>query len=230
MEGLLDVVGLRVAARGLGIERVEAGGGRAVLTFAPSTPVTPDRMLKMIAASRGALKLRKEYTVEARIPPSPGLRCATPSRSSWIPSDEAARSRGGCRCWLSLHGRGLLDPVLGAAARQEQAGAAGGGAGRAPSTSAPILTSRDQLHASEDVVDRVICVVNNDAITQYELDEAELYYLAETRERPSDGGRAQAASRPAPADLIENRIQLQQAEREKVGAEDSELRSRSTTS
>jgi hypothetical protein len=60
-----------VAARGLGIERVEAGGGRAVLTFAASTPVTPERMLKTIAASRGALKLRKEYTVEARIPAEP---------------------------------------------------------------------------------------------------------------------------------------------------------------
>ena len=43
----------------------------AVLTFAPSTPVTPERMLKTIAASRGALKLRKEYTVEARIPAEP---------------------------------------------------------------------------------------------------------------------------------------------------------------
>jgi transcription-repair coupling factor (superfamily II helicase) len=71
VEGLLDVVGLRVAARGLGIERVEAGGGRAVLTFAASTSVTPERMLKTIAASRGALKLRKEYTVEARIPAEP---------------------------------------------------------------------------------------------------------------------------------------------------------------
>ena len=66
-----DVVGLRVAARALGIERVEAGGGRAVLTFAASTPVTPSQMLKAIAASRGALKLRKEYTVEARIPAEP---------------------------------------------------------------------------------------------------------------------------------------------------------------
>ena len=34
-----------------------------------------------------------------------------------------------------------------------------------PFASAPILTSRDQLHDSEDGVDRVICVVNNDAIT-----------------------------------------------------------------
>jgi hypothetical protein len=53
------------------VERVEAGGGRAVLTFAPSTKVTPDRMLKAIAASRGGLVLRKEYTVEARIPAEP---------------------------------------------------------------------------------------------------------------------------------------------------------------
>jgi transcription-repair coupling factor (superfamily II helicase) len=71
VEGLLDVVGLRVAARELGIERVEVGGGRAVLTFAASTTVTPSLMLKTIAASRGALKLRKEYTVEARIPAEP---------------------------------------------------------------------------------------------------------------------------------------------------------------
>ncbi|HEX4993821.1 MAG TPA: peptidylprolyl isomerase [Methylomirabilota bacterium] len=92
-----------------------------------------------------------------------------------------------------------------------------------PSASAPILTSRDQLHASEDVVDRVICVVNNDAITQYELDEAELYYLAETRERPSDGEARKVLRTQLLQNLIENRIQLQQAEREKVVIEDAEL-------
>jgi transcription-repair coupling factor (superfamily II helicase) len=71
VEALMDVIGLRVAARALGVERVEAGGGRAVLTFAASTPVTPERMLKAIAASRGGLVLRKEYTVDARIPREP---------------------------------------------------------------------------------------------------------------------------------------------------------------
>jgi transcription-repair coupling factor (superfamily II helicase) len=71
VEALLDVVGLRVAARALGVERVEAGRGRAVLTFAPSTRVSPERVLQTIAASRGALALRKEYTVEARIPAEP---------------------------------------------------------------------------------------------------------------------------------------------------------------
>jgi peptidyl-prolyl cis-trans isomerase SurA len=92
-----------------------------------------------------------------------------------------------------------------------------------PPASAPILTARDQFHDSEDVVDRVICVVNNDAITQYELDEAELYHLAETRERMSDGEARRALRSRLLQNLIENRIQLQQAEREKVTVEDAEL-------
>ena len=73
------------------------------------------------------------------------------------------------------------------------------------------------------MVDRVICVVNNDAITQYELDEAELYYLAETRERMTDGEARKALRGRLLQNLIENRIQLQQAEREKVVVEDAEL-------
>jgi len=93
----------------------------------------------------------------------------------------------------------------------------------APPASAPILTSRDQIETSPDVVDRVVCVVNNDAITQYELDEAELYYLAETRERMSDGEARKALRERLLQNLIENRIQLQQAEREKVTVDDTEL-------
>ncbi len=92
-----------------------------------------------------------------------------------------------------------------------------------PSTSAPILSSRDQLESSPDVLDRVICVVNNDAITQYELDEAELYYLAETREHLADGEARKALRARLLQNLIENRIQLQQAEREKIVIEDAEF-------
>jgi peptidyl-prolyl cis-trans isomerase SurA len=92
-----------------------------------------------------------------------------------------------------------------------------------PPASAPILTARDQLPDSDDVVDRVICVVNNDAITQYELDEAELYHLAETRERMADGEARRALRSRLLQNLIENRIQLQQAEREKVTVDDAEL-------
>jgi transcription-repair coupling factor (superfamily II helicase) len=71
VEALLDVVGLRVAARAVGVEKIDARGGRARLTFAPSTPVTPEHILKAIAQSRGKMMLRKEYTLEVRIPEEP---------------------------------------------------------------------------------------------------------------------------------------------------------------
>jgi transcription-repair coupling factor (superfamily II helicase) len=71
VEALLDVVALRVGARRAGVERVEARGGRVLLTFASSTPVTPERILQVIAQSRGRMMMRKEYTLEARIPEAP---------------------------------------------------------------------------------------------------------------------------------------------------------------
>jgi len=71
VDALLDVVGLRGAARAVGAERVEAQGGRALLTFAPSTPVTPELLLRAIGRSRGRMKMLKEYTLEAQIPSQP---------------------------------------------------------------------------------------------------------------------------------------------------------------
>jgi peptidyl-prolyl cis-trans isomerase SurA len=94
------------------------------------------------------------------------------------------------------------------------------------SASAPMLSTRDQTASvtdGADVLDRVICVVNNDAITLYELDEAEIYYLAETREKVEEGSARKALRERLLQNLIENRIQLQQAEREKVVIEDSEI-------
>jgi peptidyl-prolyl cis-trans isomerase SurA len=114
--------------------------------------------------------------------------------------------------WVPLFGRAKAAPAPAAEVPKPS-----------PPASAPILTSRDQIEPSPDVVDRVICVVNNDAITQYELDEAELYYLAETREHMSDGEARKALRARLLQNLIENRIQLQQAEREKVVIEDAEL-------
>ncbi len=75
---LLEVVELRTLARRLGIERLEAVGGRAVVTFAPSTPVSPERLLGVISAEAGRLRLRKEFVVEAPIPrgPWPAVRQA----------------------------------------------------------------------------------------------------------------------------------------------------------
>jgi transcription-repair coupling factor (superfamily II helicase) len=71
VEALLDVVGLRVKARALGLERIEARNGHALLTFAPSTPVPPDTILRVIGQSRGRITMRKEYTVDAQIAHGP---------------------------------------------------------------------------------------------------------------------------------------------------------------
>jgi transcription-repair coupling factor (superfamily II helicase) len=64
-EQLLDVVRIRLAARPLAIEKVEIGDGRAVLTFARSTPVDPGKLLASIHASRGRLKMKRDFVLEA---------------------------------------------------------------------------------------------------------------------------------------------------------------------
>jgi peptidyl-prolyl cis-trans isomerase SurA len=75
----------------------------------------------------------------------------------------------------------------------------------------------------EAVLDRVICVVNNDAITLFELDEAEAYYLFETKEAPPTGDGRTALRERLLQRIIENRLQLQQAEREKIGVDEVEM-------
>jgi len=71
VEALLDVVGLRALARRLHAERVEAGEGRALVTFAPSTPVTPARILAVIGKPGSGVSMRKEFILEATIPTGP---------------------------------------------------------------------------------------------------------------------------------------------------------------
>jgi transcription-repair coupling factor (superfamily II helicase) len=66
-EQLLDIVRIRITARALGVERVEAGEGKAVITFAPSTSIEPGRLVAAIQASRGRLRMRREFTLEAAI-------------------------------------------------------------------------------------------------------------------------------------------------------------------
>ena len=70
-ETLLDIVTLRVAARALGVEKIEAGEGKALLTFAASTPLTPERLVGVIQRSRGRLKMKREFTLEAAIEGGP---------------------------------------------------------------------------------------------------------------------------------------------------------------
>jgi transcription-repair coupling factor (superfamily II helicase) len=66
-EQLLDTVRIRAAARALAIEKIEVGEGRALITFAPSTPIDPQRLVHAIQRSRGRLRLRREFTVEATV-------------------------------------------------------------------------------------------------------------------------------------------------------------------
>jgi transcription-repair coupling factor (superfamily II helicase) len=70
-ERLLDIVRLRVAARALGAERVEAGEGRALLTFSPATPLRPERLVQVIQRSRGRIAMKREFTLEAAIERGP---------------------------------------------------------------------------------------------------------------------------------------------------------------
>jgi peptidyl-prolyl cis-trans isomerase SurA len=73
----------------------------------------------------------------------------------------------------------------------------------------------------EAVSDRVVAVVNNDAITLGELQESIVIYRQENRERggPSDDELAkQFLNR-----LIDSRLQLQEAEREKVTVDEEEI-------
>jgi peptidyl-prolyl cis-trans isomerase SurA len=73
----------------------------------------------------------------------------------------------------------------------------------------------------ETVADRVIAVVNNDAITLGELQETMIAFRNESRQRggPSD---ADLAKELLPR-MIDNRLQLQEAERDKVVVEDAEV-------
>lgn len=75
---------------------------------------------------------------------------------------------------------------------------------------------------ADELSDRIIAVVNNDAITLGELQESIVSYRTENPERqsgPSDADlRKEFLNR-----LIDSRLQLQEAEREKIVVEDAEL-------
>jgi transcription-repair coupling factor (superfamily II helicase) len=64
---LLDIVRIRVAARSVGIEKIEAGDGKALVTFSAGTSLEPERLVRTIERSRGRLKMKREFTLEATI-------------------------------------------------------------------------------------------------------------------------------------------------------------------
>ena len=96
-----------------------------------------------------------------------------------------------------------------------------------PPKNAPLLpgtAERPRPAEDSEVIDRVVCVVNNDAITQYELDEAESFYLYEQKlAAPPEGAARRALRDQILARIIDARLQLQQAERERMTVEDVEV-------
>jgi transcription-repair coupling factor (superfamily II helicase) len=68
---LLDVVALRIDARALRLERLEVRAGRALLTFAPSTPVPPQRLVELLRAHGRRLRAVREFVLEATVPREP---------------------------------------------------------------------------------------------------------------------------------------------------------------
>jgi len=128
----------------------------------------------------------------------------------------AALVLAGCSIpsWVPLVGRSKAQPVLVTAPAETSRGAP-----VLPGATGPRATA-----APGEVVDRVICVVNNDAVTQYELDEAEAYYLYENKmTSPPEGEARRTLREQILSRIIEGRLQLQQAEREKITVEDAEL-------
>ena len=91
----------------------------------------------------------------------------------------------------------------------------------APPPAAVPTLPRTVAPPDQGVTDRVLAVVNNDAITLSELQEAIAVYRYENRERGVDASDAlvqQFLTR-----MIDNRLQIQEAEREKIVIEEAEV-------
>lgn len=113
-------------------------------------------------------------------------------------------------------------PFLGAK-DEKPAPAPGRVAEAAPEPARPGPTAPPVPRAPTDdsITDRVVAVVNNDAITLGELLESIAAYRHENRQRPT--GSDEELARQFLARLIESRLQLQEAEREKITVEDVEV-------
>ena len=74
---------------------------------------------------------------------------------------------------------------------------------------------------NDGVMDRIVAVVNNDVITLNELRENVLYYKVEARQQRSESDE-EVAHRLLGL-LIESRLQLQEADRERIGVDDTEM-------
>ncbi len=91
---------------------------------------------------------------------------------------------------------------------------------KSPDVAQPGDVRLRQMSVHENVADRVIAVVNNDAITLGELQETIVAYRHESRQRGSSDEELAKQLLPK---LIDNRLQLQEADREKVTVDEAEV-------
>jgi len=110
-----------------------------------------------------------------------------------------------------------------------------GGCGGATSSAPPEVTGRPAAAvptkeperppagaaSAPDVTDRIVAVVNNDGITLGEVQETVLSFRQENRGRVT--GSDEELGRQFLTRLIETRLQLQEADRERISVDDSEV-------
>ena len=84
------------------------------------------------------------------------------------------------------------------------------------------VTKPPAAETDETVADRIVAVVNNDAITMAELQESVLMFRQENKQQPA-AVTDEELGRQFLTKLIENRLQLQEAERDRISVDEVEL-------
>jgi len=67
-ENLLEVIRLKIAARRLGIVRIEASRGEIILQVAPKSHIDPDRLVQLLSHARSGLRVTPEQRLIAKAP------------------------------------------------------------------------------------------------------------------------------------------------------------------
>ncbi len=131
----------------------------------------------------------------------------------------AALLLGGCATWLPGWVPGIAKKDRPKAGRV----AAAPPARQTAEADEPPPAAQTAKPSREDdaVMDRIVAVVNNDVITLTELRENVLYYKVEAR--PQDAESDDELAHKLLTRLIESRLQLQEADRERIAVDDAEL-------
>lgn len=92
---------------------------------------------------------------------------------------------------------------------------------RAPRSEAPRPAAFPGAPENQVVVERVVAIVNQDAITLSELQEAMAYFLQQNKEKKEQGKELEERVLHR---LVENRLQVQEALKEKLEVSDEEIK------